>query len=92
MVFLAQARAHIHTHTYTHTHLQAQHQNLKEQINKIGSDYSTQCHIRVQRRQQRKIATHPAHANKKILSGKSTTPSQIQALTDPSTGEVETDP
>eukprot|EP00983_Pelagomonas_calceolata_P079907 1154904-Pelagomonas_calceolata.AAC.1 len=72
--------------------LQAHQKRLKEQINKIDSDYSTQCHIRAQRRQQRKIAKHPALANKEIFKGKSTAPPQAQALTDPTTGVVETDP
>eukprot|EP00983_Pelagomonas_calceolata_P049102 1141341-Pelagomonas_calceolata.AAC.3 len=59
--------------------------------------YSKQCHIRAQRAfakgaNREKIAKHPALANKDILNGKSTPPPQAQALTDPTTGEVETDP
>ena len=66
------------------TVLQDQHRNLK-----IDTEYSAQCHVRARRRQQKKIAKHPALANKEIFNGKNTAPPQAEVLTDPETGEIE---
>eukprot|EP00983_Pelagomonas_calceolata_P005354 174251-Pelagomonas_calceolata.AAC.1 len=74
------------------TVLHAQHKKLKDQINRIDDDYEAQCNKRAKRHQQQKIAKRPALANKEILSGKTVSPPHAQALTDPSTGEVETEP
>eukprot|EP00983_Pelagomonas_calceolata_P004683 153256-Pelagomonas_calceolata.AAC.1 len=72
--------------------LQTQYKNLKEQINNIDYEYSTQYHIRAQRRQQRQISKHPALANKEIFNDKSTTSPQAQELINPGAGKIETDP
>jgi len=57
------------------------HKRLQDQIHKIDVEYNIQCNLRAKYRQQREI-----------LNGKSISPPQAQALTDPEKGMVETEP